>query len=529
MRLVGRRMVGCMLGLALTSIAATAQETDAVVLRVSDADRYDPQRSTALAAAEILYMTGETLVTLDRDLKTLRPGLAERWDISADGLVYTFHLRRDVSFCDSKPFTAKAVVGTMDRWLNPDFPGVSKWKAGEVESVKALDDYTVEYRLKKPYSELLYQMAQFNFIIIDPEQAAALKDDFGVAAFNGTGPFCFESWTPRTQTVLSRHEGYHWGPSFMENRGPAQVAKVTWKIVPEEATLAAALQSGEGDLSFAVPTWALSQLQATQTIKLLRPEAGFRTFYIGMKVTRPDLGDKRVREAISLAIDQSAIADTIFFGEAEATKSYYSKAALDFNPNMNLDAFGYDPMKARALLDEAGWVSKDGATRMKDGKPLSLVLYGFTDNTFRQLAETVQGDLRKIGVDLKVELYDATIVWGKLKTQDFDLYQMSYPYVSAGDAMNLYFLSSNIPTPNRMNWNDPKTDRLIEAGNQAITAEARYTAFAEAGAAIHDAVLWKPLVNENMVVAVGPRLAAFKPHGISGAPLYNGLDLKLTK
>lgn len=530
MGIIGKRAAGCMLSLALATTASMAQEPDtAVVLRISDADRYDPQRSTALAAAEILYMVGETLVTLDRDLKTLRPGLAERWDVSADGLTYTFHLRRDVSFCDAKPFTAKAVVGTMDRWLNPDFPGVSKWKAGKVESVKALDDYTVEYKLKEPYSELLYQMTQFNFIIIDPDQATALKDDFGVAAFNGTGAFCFQSWTPRTQTVLTRHDGYRWGPSFMTNPGPAEVAKIVWKIVPEEATLAAALQTGEGDVSFAVPAWALSQLQATPSIQLLRPEAGFRTHYVGMKITRPDLGDKRVREALSLAIDQSAIADAIFFGEADAAMSYYSEAARDFNPKMKLDAFGYDPEKAKALLDEAGWVSKDGGVRMKDGKPLSLIFYGFTGDSDKQMAETIQGDLRKIGVDLKVELYDPTIVWGKLKTQDFDLYQMSYPYLSAGDAMNLYFLSSNMPTPNRMNWNDPKTDQLINAGNRATSAEARFAAFAEAGAIIHDAVLWKPLVNEKLVVVAGSRVAPFKPHGISGAPLYNGLDLKLAK
>ncbi|OOG65282.1 peptide ABC transporter substrate-binding protein [Sinorhizobium sp. A49] len=527
--MIGTRSASFILALMVAAPAATQEADNVVALRVSDTDRYDPQRSTALAAAEVLYMVGETLVTLDHDLKTVRPGLAERWEVSPDGLTYTFHLRRDVSFCDAKPFTAKAVVGTMDRWLDPDFPGVSKWKAGKVESVKALDDYTVEYRLKQPYSELLYQMTQFNFIIIDPDQATALKDDFGVAAFNGTGPFCFQSWTPRTETVLTRHEAYRWGPAFMTNSGPAKVGRIVWKIVPEEATLAAALQTGEGDVSFAVPPWALAQLQSAPSMQLLRPQAGFRTHYIGMKITRPDLTDRRVREALSLAVDQAAIADAIFFGEAEAAHAYYSKQARDFNPQMNLDAFGYDPERAKSLLDEAGWIAQADGTRMKDGNPLSLVFYGFTSESERQMAEAVQGDLRKIGVELKVELYDPTIVWGKLKTQDFDLYQMSYPYLSAGEAMNLYFLSSNMPTPNRMNWADPKTDQLIDAGNRAITPDARYAAFAEAGAIIHDAVLWKPLVNENLVVVAGPRLKPFKPHGVSGAPLYNGLDLELAK
>ncbi|WP_377842119.1 ABC transporter substrate-binding protein [Bosea sp. UC22_33] len=529
-RFLNTHAAGLALALLLAAPAVLAQENGTVTaLRTSDADRYDPQRTTTLAAAEILYMVGETLVTLDRDLKTIRPGLAERWEISADSRTYTFHLRRDVSFCDAKPFTAKAVVGTVERWLNPDFPGVSKWKAGKVESVRALDDYTVEYRLKEPYSELLYQMTQFNFVIIDPDQAAALKDNFGISAFNGTGPFCFQSWKPRTETVLTRHEAYRWGPAFMANAGPAGFARFVWKIVPEAATLVAALQTGEGDLSYSVPAWAVAEVQANSKIQLLHPAVAFRTHYVGMKITRPHLGDRRVREAISLAIDEGAIADTIFFGEAEAANAYFSKATLDFNPDMKLGAFRYDPARAKALLDEAGWVAGATGVRMKDGKPLSLNFYGFTGDANRQMAEAIQGDLRKIGVDLKVELYDATIVWGKLRTQDFDLYQMNYPYLSAGEAMNLYFLSSNMPTPNRMNWNDPQTDRLIEEGNRATSPEGRYSAFAQAGAIVHEAVLWKPLVNEKLTVVARTRLKPFKPHGISGAALYNGLDLMPAK
>lgn len=518
--------LGLALSAGLLAPALAQQDGTITILRSSDADRYDPQRSPTLAAAEILYMVGDTLVTLDRDLKTIRPGLAESWEVSPDGLLYTFRLRKDVTFCDGKPFTAKAVVGTVERWLDPDFPGVSKWKAGEVESVKAIDDYTVEYRLKQPYSELLYQMAQFNFVIIDPEQAASLKDDFGVTALNATGPFCFESWQPRTETVLKRHDAYKWGPVFSATQGPAKAERIVWKIVPEDATLVAALQTGEGDASYAVPSWAMEQLAATPKIQKLNPEQAFRTHYLGMKITRPQLEDKRVREAVSLAIDQSAMADTLFFGEADAAESYFSKAALDFNPDMKLDAFRYDPDRAKALLDDAGWKAGGDGMRAKDGVPLSLTFYGFTGTLSRQMAETMQGDLRKVGVDMKVELYDATIVWGKLKTQDFDLFQMDYPYLSAGDAMNLYFLSANMPTPNRMNWNDPETDRLIKAGNGAVTAEARYEAFAKAQAIVHDAVLWKPLIEERLTVIATGRLKPFKPHGVSGAAFYNGLDLE---
>jgi peptide/nickel transport system substrate-binding protein len=512
----------------LDSLSAAAAEPGTVVLgRVSDGDRYDPHRSSALGAAEVLYMIGDTLVTLDYDLQTVRPGLAESWDLSDDGLAYTFRLRDDVTFCDGKKFTSKDVVGTMERWLKPDAPNVSTWKAGVVDSITAPDDYTVHYKLKEPNSALLYQMAQFNFIMIDPAQAEALGEDFGVTAFNGTGPFCFESWQPRESVVLRRHEGYSWGPDYMDNQGPAKVETVIWKIVPEEATLAASITAGEVDASYALPYWSLAPFEADPATRLLRPDASFRTHYLGMKISRPLLQHRTVREAVSLAIDQSAIAEAIFFGAAEPATAYYSDKALDYNPQIDQSPFGYDPGRAAALLAQAGWSKGADGILQKDGQKLSLMLYGFNVSSSRQAAEAVQSDLRKVGIELTMELYDNTAIWGKLREQTYDLYQMDYPYLNAGDALNLYFLSENVPSPNRMMWEDETTDRLIEAGNKAVNDASRHEAYAEAGKVVHDALLWKPLVNESLVVVTGSRLKPFKPHGISGAAFNNGLILEL--
>ena len=164
--------------------------------------------------------------------------------------------------------------------------------------------------------------------------------------------------------------------------------------------------------------------------------------------------------------------------------------------------------------------------RVKDGKKLELVAYSFS-NIWRQVMEALQGDLRKVGIDLKVEVFDATVIWGKLKTQDFDLYTMSYPYVSAGDALNLYFPSTNMPTPNRMNWDNAQTDEWLKEARGALTDEARAAAYAKVEKQVHDAVVWIPIVHEPMFVAAGPRLKPVEAHGIYGAGLYKGLSLEL--
>ena len=156
----------------------------------------------------------DTLVALDYDLKTLHPGLAQSWTISPDGLTYTFKLRPGIKFCSGKTLTAADVVASYNRWLDPETKGVVLARMGQVDAITAPDESTVVYKLKQPFSELLFQMTQHFHVVINAEQAKQLGQDFGVKALDGTGPYCFESWTPRDQTVLVRNPHYQWGPAI---------------------------------------------------------------------------------------------------------------------------------------------------------------------------------------------------------------------------------------------------------------------------------------------------------------------------
>lgn len=512
----------------LISSSALAQ-SEVTLLRVVDTDRFDPHVSTARAAAEILFMIGDTLVTLDYDLKTIQPGLAESWEISEDGKTYTFNLRDDVTFCSGKPFTANDVVATINRWLDPETNGVVTWRAGDVDEVVAVDDYTVEYKLNEPYAELLFQMTQHFHTIINVEQAEELGEDFGVSAIDGTGPFCFESWTPRDSTVLTRHEAYNWAPPQFSNT-TAQVDRLVWQVSPEESPRLAAIQTGQSDASQYLPFWAIEQLQADPNVNLTQAENYFWTYFVGMKISRDNMTEEAVRRAINLAVDTQAIADSIFFGHAEVANSYIHPATLDFNSEMDLSQYSYDPEAAAALLDDAGWVPGDDGVREKDGQRLSLVVYGFNSPLWRQIMEAMQGNLREVGVELDLQLTDATVAWGKLRTQEFDVFTMSYPYVSAGDALNLYFRSANMPTPNRMNWDDPdETDVWLASGSASLTDEERANWYAMVQEKVHEATLWVPVVHEPLFVAAHNRLAPVKAHGIYGAGFYKGLEISLAE
>ncbi|TAJ32143.1 MAG: ABC transporter substrate-binding protein [Reyranella sp.] len=509
---------------AVVGAAAPAMAQRSVtIVREIDTDRYDPHKSTARSGAEVMYMIGDTMVNLDYDMKTLRPGLAKSWTVSPDGLTYTFRLRDDVTFCSGKKMTAKDVVATYERWLDPETKGLVKWRMGDVDKVSAADDYTVEYKLKKPFSELLYQMTQYFHTILNIDQVKQLGADFGIKGVDGTGPFCFESWTPRDQTVLSKHKGYKWGPSFYDAT-EAQVDRVVWKVVPEENTRVTALQAGQADASQYVPYWSIKELQANKNLSVTKAENFFWTYFIGFKVDKELMSDVRVRRAMNLAVDQKAIADAVTFGLAESATTMLSPNVMDFNPKLDRALYGENVKEAERLLDEAGWKKGSDGFRYKDGKKLAPLVYGISGQ-FKEIAEAVQGDLRKVGIDFQIQLFDSTVAWGKLATQEFDAFGMSFPYVSAGDALNLYFRSANTPTPNRMNWKDKETDELLDKGSTATDEATRAAAYAAVQQKVHEAAVWIPLYHEPLFVVAGAKLKPIKAHGNYGCGLYKGLGI----
>lgn len=516
-------------GLALATPAMAQAQNTLTIVREVDSDRYDPHRSTARAASEVLFMLADTLVSLDHDMTSIKPGLAESWTVSPDGKVYTFKLRSDVKFCDGKAMTADDVVYSLKRWIDPATRSPVRWRAGPVEDIVAKDATTVEYRLTAPFSELLYQLTQSFAVVIDKANVEALGADFGVRGFNGTGPYCWGEWRPRNDMRLRRHDAYRWGPPIYENRGPAHIQEIVWRIVPEENTRLAAVLTGQSQATQYVPYSGMAQIRANRNLRIVDNPAAFWTYFIGFKVDKAGVDDPVVRRAMVMAVDQEAISRDINYGETEPAYSYIHQTATDWNKAVDSRLIRTNVAEANRILDEAGWVRGADGFRSKNGVRLSPLAYGFTGSTWQKLMETVQGDLRKIGVDLRIQLFDATVAWGKLATQEFDLFGMSFPYITAGDALNLYFRSANAPTPNRMNWKNQDTDRLLQTGMTAVSDADRAAAYGQVLQQVHDAAVWIPLYHEPMKVAATSRLAPFKAHNIYGCGLYKGLDLRFTR
>ncbi len=501
---------------------ATAQTLN--MMKAIDAPHYDAQRTTWGPTSDIVNMFQDTLVALDWDGRTPIPYLAKSWTVSPDGRTYTFKLRDDVSFCSGKKFTAEDVVYSFKRLKSPEIKGPFAWRAGEIKELRAPDPYTVEYELVEPFSELLLQLTMFTNVIHNKESVEALGKDYGIKGADGTGPWCFESWQPRTQIVLKRHDAYKWGPSMYANKGPVKFEKLVIKIVPEDSSRVAAMMAGQFDITHQFPAQFIAQAKAAPMLQVQEAKPNFQLLYFGFKTTRPMVADRRVREAMSIAITRAELAKAILLGNADPAFTDVDPDALDFDPKTR-DIVKEDLERAKKLLDEAGWKPGADGVREKDGLKLQPKVYFTQAGNTPRIAEAIQGYLRRIGVQWQLQPWDSTIAAAKMAEQDYEIWSVTVPYLSAGDLMNIYFNSKNIPTPNRMNWNDPETDEWLRLGRSALTEADRAKYYAMVQQKVTREHLWIPVLNINMHQVTNKKIKGARPHMIYQNTFYKGLDV----
>jgi peptide/nickel transport system substrate-binding protein len=293
--------------------------------------------------------------------------------------------------------------------------------------------------------------------------------------------------------------------------------------VPEDSSRVAAMLGGQFDVTHQIPLQFIQQVKAAPTLNVQEAQPNFQLMYYGYKTTRPMVADKRVREAMNIAINRADIVKGIMLGNAEPAYTFVDDKALDFAASTK-GIIKEDVERAKQLLDEAGWkVGADGI-REKDGVKLAPRVL-FTQVTyFGRVSEAIQGFMRKIGIDWKIVGYDSTIAPAEMAKQDYELWTVTFPYISAGDLLNFYFDSRNMPAPNRMNWNDAKTDEYLKMGRAALTDAERTKYYALAQQRVTEEHLWMPVMNIAMYTTSQKKLKGVRPHMLYQNTFYKGLD-----
>ncbi|WP_413867555.1 ABC transporter substrate-binding protein [Albidovulum sp.] len=414
------------------------------------APTYNPIKATILNTASALIF--DRLVSQAADL-SYHPALAESWEEAPDGMSWTFHLKQGVTFHNGEPFTAQTVAD----WLELFKAAENAYMTEAVAEVQVVDDHTVKFVMSRPEPNMLYNLSSTFMNVVEPKSYKELGDNYGVTEVYGTGPYKLESFAIGQETVLVRNDDYTWGAPLAANAGPAKIEKLTFREIPEDSTAFLELKTGGVDMLLSVPPDLTGEIAKEANLAVVTLP-GADVWYMPINVTKPPFDDIRVREAAAKAINQDEILASVFGGVGSVADTFLISGLPESHVSDSAKIH-YDPDRANALLDEAGWVKGADGIRAKDGQPLKVSLWTQGDSIFRRLTEVVQAQLKAVGIEAEITTFDSSMIRDQYKTGEQQLAVRSYTWDNA-DIVDWFFGGDRLGYPNVSMFNDPKAEEL---------------------------------------------------------------------
>lgn len=433
----------------------------------------------------------DSLLSMDSQGR-IGPWLAKSWEVSPDGLSYTFHLRADVHFTDGTPFNAAAVKANLDHMADPKTQ--SSTAGGYIRQYRGtdvVDDYTAVVHLASPYAAFLEVLAQ-GFLGIQSPTALKRPRDVNCESPVGTGPFKVVKWDRQSQVELVRNPDYNWAPPTAQHQGPAYLERIVWKFIQEPSVRFASLQAGEVDVIEALPPESHEAARHNPELKLILAQRPGNPTNGTLNMRRAPFDDIRVREAFVRSADVEGALKSVYFGEFPRAGGPLSVATPFYSPDFE-QTQAYDPARAGRLLDEAGWTGRDAeGYRTRDGKRLRVVaLMGArTPPSEQTLWEQVQATNRRVGIDVVLEQMSDVQVTTRQANWDYDI-RLGYWNTNTPDVLRIIFGSAFIQPAgvggyhqNTAGYSDAEFDRLMDQALATQDPETRRGLYHQAQAKV---------------------------------------------
>jgi len=395
--------------------------------------------------------------------------LAESYDVSKDGLRYSFKLRKGVKFHDGSELTADDVKYTFEWYMNPANAANKATRFASVDKIDTPDKSTVVIKMKEPFAPFLLQTAT-TFIY-----SAKYHGRVGEKAYKsqpmGTGPFKLREWRPAEYTIVDAFDGHF--------RGRPNIDQFRQDVVPEASVRTIALRAGNSDSA----TWPLLAednlaFEANTNYTVFRTSStGVNHFPINNKL--PQLSDKRVRQAMMHAIDRQRLIDDVFRGTAIIADSIYPPS-MRLWYDRGLKKYPYDQTRARALLEEAGWRLGPGNVRVKDGVRLSFTCAVITgDRARRPEAEIAQQDLAQVGIEMRIVERPVATILAQLPKGELDASLFNWTFNSGPAEPDPQTTLVSGGVRNFSQYNNPRMDDLLKQGLREVDVKKRQKIYQE--------------------------------------------------
>lgn len=443
------------LGVGVVSQGYAQGDNVLVMARAVDSTGLDPHTQTAFASLRLLELIYEPLVRTDQNL-VLQPALAEDWAFSEDGMQLTFNLRQGVTFHDGSAFDAADVIASLTRILDEATGSATRTNLLSIESMEAPDDHTVVLNLTLPDVPLVSALSSVNTVILPSEVIESGDPTVDVI---GTGPFKLDSWEPEQKTVLSANADY-WGD------GP-YIDGIEIRIIPDEATIMAALRAGEVDFAMLNdPLIATLPLGDSDVTINRAPDISYHALM--MRASVEPLNILEVRQAISCAIDRQEVVDVASLGEGRVTGPLTMPAYQ--LPLEELFCYEQDLDMAKDLMAQAG---------MEEGFTLPVIVAVAEPPTALSEAQVIQDQLKEINIEVEIESlefgvyvdrwlaadFTAAIALNGGRDDPYPMYSRYFQYGARFEQVGGYV--------------DDTLDSLMKAGQVETDPDARYEIFAQ--------------------------------------------------
>jgi peptide/nickel transport system substrate-binding protein len=488
---------------AAPTAAPTAKPTDTPVPEVttlvagadSVGDNFDP--TTQFQGWGTVWIWGLVHDRLVRsDFQKIEPMLASSWEVSDDGLVYTFKLREGIKFHDGTPLNAEAVEFNYMRLLDESHPYYNTIQVtsgsllGGIKEVKATGEYEVTMYRDEPGAGTLAALCLFEGGIQSPKNIMDDPSGYGSHPV-GTGPWMFKESVKGDFAEFDVNPDY-WG-------GKPGIDRLVIRQIADDQALAAALLAGEIDLSPFIDFKDIPRFEADPNLNVVLTPA-VNNGHIGFCSANPKLSDVRIRQAIAHGVDQQAIIDVIFDGHADPAGGYIPKAFWAFVPEF-VDYYPRDVEKAKALLAEAGVDSG-----------LSLTLLCQNTGFWPRLAEMIQAQLADIGVTVDVQKLDTSIFFQTIAEgeHDFFINDSTWSVPNPADVIIMLIVSSSTRST-RWCWSNDEFDALMSEQNLTLDEDKRYELLKEAQNILLDEAVNYPMYYAQFATVVNKKVKGFTP------------------
>ncbi|MFB5763333.1 ABC transporter substrate-binding protein [Paenibacillus medicaginis] len=489
-----------------------SQNNTLIFGRGGDSVALDPSITTDGESSKVSKQIFDTLLVYEEGSTKVKPSLAESYEVSADGLVYTFKLKSGVKFHDGTDFNADAVVFNFNRWSDPNSPYKFEGDSFDyydsmfgspdnrvIKEVKAVDDLTVQFTLNAPQAPFLQNIAMTSFSIGSPKAIEEKKEKFKSEPV-GTGPFKFVEWKRNDSITLEKNPDY-W------QEGLPKLDKVIIRSIPDNTARFNALQNKEIDIMEDLNADDLAVLESNPELqKIERPS--FNVAYIGFNVKKKPFDNPLVRQALNHAVNKQALVDAFFGGSAIPAKNPMPPTLWGYNDS--IQDYAYDLEKAKSLLAEAGY---------PNGLPEEVTFYAMPVSRpympdGKKVAEAIQADFEKIGVKVNIQSPEWATYLDDLKAgEKDDMYMLGWTGDNGDPDNFIYTLldKDTIPGNNRSFYVNEELHKVLVGAQQETDQDKRAALYEQAQEIIKKDAPWIPLVHTTPLMAARADLKGYTP------------------